>query len=360
MKRLHVELGDRSYDIRIGPGLLGRLDRSLKEYGLSGKVAVVTNKTVYGLYGKKVENQLKKRFQVKTIQIPDGERFKTLATATKVYDRLIKGKFDRDSLIVALGGGVIGDLAGFVAATYLRGVPYIQIPTTLLAQVDSSVGGKTAVDHPAGKNLIGSFYQPRLVIIDTDTLKTLPDEEFLCGIAEVIKYGIIADRPFFGYLAKNKKRIMKQESAALEKIISTSCKIKADVVSKDERESGLRAILNYGHTIAHAVENATGYKTVKHGEAVASGMVAAAWISYQMNLIPERTFQKVGDLVGDYGLPVRIPKSVRWNTFSKALRHDKKVKAGKTRFVLMRNIGKTVIVDSVPDRILRRIFSIYN
>lgn len=360
MRRLRVELGDRSYDIRIGSGLLPRLDRWLKEFCPSGKVAVVANRTVYRHYGRMLEGILRKGFQVETIQIPDGEKYKTLDTASKVFDWLIRRRYGRDSLLVAFGGGVVGDLTGFVASVYLRGIPYVQVPTTLLSQVDSSVGGKTAVDHPAGKNLIGSFYQPRLVVIDTDTLKTLPGDEFLGGLAEVIKYGIIADAPFFRYLAKNRGRILKREPAAMEKIISTSCRIKAEVVSGDERESGRRAILNYGHTIGHAVESAMGYSGITHGMAVASGMVAAAWISSRIGLIPETTYRKVEALVRGLGLPVRLPPTVKWDLFEDALLLDKKVQKGKIRFVLIEGIGKTVFRDDVPEHVLKGIFSIPN
>src|SRR3990172_3293900 len=257
---VRVELGERSYDIEIGAGLLPSVGEKMRALGLTGRAGVVTNETVAPLYLDAVMKSLSAAgIEAVSLVLPDGEEFKTLPWASHLYDRLMEERFDRKCALVALGGGVIGDLTGFVAATYMRGIPFVQAPTTLLSQVDSSVGGKTGVNHPLGKNMIGAFYQPRLVTADVDTLNTLPREEFLSGMAEVVKYGVIWDAEFFGFIEANRGAILDKEPVALTHIIKRSCEIKALVVGRDERESGLRAILNYGHTVGHAVESLTNY-----------------------------------------------------------------------------------------------------
>ncbi|MEK7773341.1 MAG: 3-dehydroquinate synthase, partial [Deltaproteobacteria bacterium] len=279
MHTIRVELGQRSYPIHIERGLLSSIGTRLNDLGFKGRAAVVTNPRVGGLYAKAVCGALEAAGVVPAvITVPDGEEYKTLKEASKVYDGLIERMMERSSPVIALGGGVIGDLAGFVAATYLRGVPFIQIPTTLLAQVDSSVGGKTAVNHPKGKNLIGAFYQPRAVFIDPDALKTLDAREMRAGLAEVIKYGVIWDEGFFSFLEKNAEKLLTPGDELIT-AIEMSCRIKAEVVGLDETESGLRSILNFGHTFAHAIEALSGYGTFKHGEAVAIGMHMAARFS---------------------------------------------------------------------------------
>jgi len=273
METIRVELAERSYDIAIGTNVLKKIKDNLKSFDLSPKIAIVSNPTVFSLYGKTVLNAIKKaRFDAVTVIIPDGETYKDLMWLQHIYKELLTHKLDRSSALIALGGGVVGDITGFAASTYMRGISYIQIPTTLLAQVDSSVGGKTGVNHKLGKNMIGTFWQPRLVWIDVDTLKTLPKKELVAGIAEVIKYGVIYDEALFHTLEAKKDKILNLDRKVLVHIIKRSCEIKADVVSKDERESGLRSILNFGHTIGHAIETATDYKKYLHGEAVALGM----------------------------------------------------------------------------------------
>ncbi|MEK6546315.1 MAG: 3-dehydroquinate synthase, partial [Nitrospinota bacterium] len=272
MEVVNVGLKERSYSIYIDRGLLTEAGKRLSNIIAGKKIAIITNPTVNKIYGSILKNSFKGAdIKIHLTEIPDGEKYKTLETAVKIYDWLTDIKIERQSSLIALGGGVIGDITGFVAATYLRGVPYIQIPTTLLAQVDSSIGGKTAVNHPKGKNLIGAFYQPRVVFIDIDTLKTLPKEEILCGVAEIIKYGIIRDGDFFEYLEGNIKKLINLEEKALIYSIKKACEIKADIVSRDERETGLRATLNFGHTIGHAIESLTDYKKYRHGEAIAIG-----------------------------------------------------------------------------------------
>jgi len=306
----------------------------------------VTNPTVNRLYGKTVFASLKAAgFTCMPVEIPDGEQYKTLDWANAIFTALLINTFDRRSPLVALGGGVIGDLTGFAAASYMRGVPFVQAPTTLLAMVDSSVGGKTGVNHPLGKNMIGAFYQPRLVLMDLDALKTLPKEELLSGMAEVIKYGVIWDRELFEFLEKNREKILNLEEGPLGHIIRRSCEIKADVVNKDEREGGLRAILNFGHTVGHAVETLSDYR-IRHGEAVAIGMVYAAKLAHRTGLCDARVPERVENLISAYGLPTSLsvmkprPAVAR---FTDTIQVDKKAEAGKVRFVLPTKIGCVVI-----------------
>ena len=308
METVRVELGERSYDIEIGTGTLGGLGAKMKALGLSGRVGVVTNETVGPLYaGAVLESLTGAGFAPLLLEIPDGEEYKSLAWAWHLYDRLLSARFDRKCALVALGGGVIGDLTGFVAATYMRGIPFVQVPTTLLSQVDSSVGGKTGVNHPLGKNMIGAFYQPRYVLADVATLNTLPQEEFLSGMAEVVKYGVIYDPAFFEFIETSREAILNKDPDTLCRMIKRSCEIKADVVGKDERESGLRAILNFGHTAGHAVESLTSYTGYRHGEAVAIGMVVAARLAHKSGLCGREVEARVESLLSAIGLPVKMP-----------------------------------------------------
>lgn len=336
---LLVGLGERSYPIRIGAGILKEIGTELLTISFPKKIAVVTNPLVGQLYADIVLSALKAAgFFAVRIDIPDGEESKNLDTVSTVYDALMSAGFDRGCGLLALGGGVVGDLAGFVAATFLRGIPFVQIPTTLLAQVDSSVGGKTGVNHPLGKNLIGAFYQPRLVLIDVNTLATLTPRDYHSGFAEVVKYGVIRDQPFFAELVKNRTQLGEHDPAALVAVIKRSCQIKADIVERDEREDGLRAILNYGHTFAHAIENLAGYGEYRHGEAVAIGMVVAAQISQNLGLCQPEEVEAIRRLLLDFKLPVIAPDySVA--RLKEAIGRDKKVHTGLLRMILNRGIG---------------------
>jgi len=353
MEAIRVELGERSYEIYIGPGILPQLGERLREFHFS-RVALVSNPSVYALYGNTLLDSLSEAgFDTAVVTIPDGEEYKELIWAYHIYGELLKHRLDRSSALIALGGGVIGDITGFVASTYMRGISFVQVPTTLLAQVDSSVGGKTGVNHPEGKNMIGTFHQPRLVWADVDTLKTLPRREFLAGIAEVIKYGVIWDKAFFEFLEKNRKKILGLDSGAMQFIIRRSCEIKAEVVSRDEREGGLRAILNYGHTIGHALETATGYTTHLHGEAVAMGMYCEALLSSLLGLMQREDAERVGSLIDAYGLPSKIAPGVDEQRMISSMQLDKKAVAGELKFVLPEKIG-SVVVRGVrdPEKIL--------
>lgn len=339
MKTLHVGLGERSYPIHIGEGVLGEIGEELLAISFPKKVAVITNPLVGQLYADIVLGALSSAgFSAIRIDIPDGEEFKTLATVSTVYDALMAAGFDRGCGLLALGGGVVGDLAGFVAATFLRGIPFVQIPTTLLAQVDSSVGGKTGVNHPLGKNLIGSFYQPRLVLIDVNTLSTLSTRDYQAGFAEVVKYGVIRDQSFFFELVAHAGKLCDHDPAALIAAIMRSCQIKADIVERDEREDGLRAILNYGHTFGHAIENLAGYGEYRHGEAVAIGMVVAAQISANLGLCTFSEVEALRQLLLDFKLPVIAPEYSA-EKLLEAIGRDKKVHAGLLRMILNRGIG---------------------
>lgn len=351
METVRVELVERSYDIIIGNGLLDSIGARLKTYGPSPKAALVSNPTVFALYGERVTDSIKKAgFDLEHVIIPDGEEYKNLDTLKRIYDELLKHGLDRKSALIALGGGVVGDITGFAAATYMRGISYIQIPTTLLAQVDSSVGGKTGVDHKLGKNMIGAFWQPGLVLIDPVTLKTLPKKQLLAGLAEVIKYGVIYDSELFGFLEANRERILSLDEKAITYIIRRSCEIKAVVVSKDERESGLRAILNYGHTIGHAIETATGYTRYLHGEAVAIGMHLEAKLSQLLKGIDERQVFRIKALIDSYGLPSEIPKDINRDDIISSMQLDKKAVAGKLKFILPESIGAVKIREDIGEK----------
>ena len=340
-----VSLGDRSYDIFIQEDLLQEAGSCLQQAGLSGRVGVVTNPKIGKLYGRRLTQSLKKAgFPTTVIVIPEGEQAKSLKWVSKILDELVSGRFERNDLLLALGGGVIGDITGFAASIYLRGMPFVQMATTLIAQVDSSVGGKTGVNHPLGKNLIGSFYQPRLVLMDTAMLRTLPKREWVAGLAEVIKYGMIADRSFFEYLERHMDAILRMETEPVQYLVKRCCEIKASVVKADERESGLRRILNYGHTIGHALESLGKYKTFIHGEAVGIGMVHEAALSYNLEYCSEEVVHRQRALVHRAGLPDQLP-SLKISDLWRAMQHDKKVVKGQVHCVFPKDIG---LVEVLP------------
>jgi 3-dehydroquinate synthase len=356
MEKIRVELAERSYDISIGWNILDKIGEAVKSFGLSPKISIVSNPTVFSLYGKRVSDSIKKAgFDVIAVIIPDGEEYKDLLWVQHIYDELLNDKLDRLSALVALGGGVIGDITGFAASTYMRGISYIQVPTTLLAQVDSSVGGKTGVNHKLGKNMIGTFWQPRLVWIDVEALKTLPKRELLAGLVEVIKYGVILDEGLFDFIETNREKILSLESNSLIHIIKRSCEIKAEVVSKDERESGLRSILNYGHTIGHAIETATEYKRYLHGEAVAIGMYLEARLSQVLDLISRKQLFRIKDLIDSYGLPSEVPADLDINRIFSSIQLDKKAVAGELKFILPEKIGKVRIHKGVTEKSIRKV-----
>ena len=336
---VEVDLGERSYPIIIGSGLLGG-GFDLSEYVGSGDCLIVTNVTVGPLYLNALEADLGDR-KIDSIALPDGEAHKTLATVESVLDRLVANRAGRDTTLVALGGGVVGDITGFAAACYMRGVAFIQVPTTLLAQVDSSVGGKTGVNHPSGKNLIGAFHQPNIVLIDTSTLSTLPDRELKAGLAEVIKYGAIADVEFLGWLEDNIDAILDKDVTVLAHAIRRSCELKAEVVADDEREAGRRAILNFGHTFGHAIERCQGYGDWLHGEAVAAGMLMAAEISD----ISSADRNRLRTLISRAGLPVE-PPAIGADPIFEAMGLDKKVVANKLRFVVLDSLGSARVTEN--------------
>jgi 3-dehydroquinate synthase len=349
---LTVNLADNSYDILIGCGILASLGSQCAAIGLMSRVAVITNPTVNVLYGDVVRRSLAEAgCTVSLIEIPDGEVYKNAETLSYVYDALIESGLDRKSFIVALGGGVVGDLAGFAAATYLRGIPFVQVPTTLLAQVDSSVGGKTAIDHPRGKNLIGAFYQPRFVLIDVDTLKTLPEREYRAGLAEVIKYGVAIDLPFFEYLEQHLDGIVAMDQTCLETLIHRCCQIKAQVVELDEKESGLRAVLNYGHTLGHALEMLSGYNEYVHGEAVALGMVLAARISEGLGHCTASDRGRIETLITNFGLRIHPPRVERQSVLA-AILTDKKSRDGTISYICNLGIGKFAVEQLLPEELL--------
>jgi len=342
MQTLNVKLAERSYPIHIGADNLARVGKFLAQVGLRGKVAVVTNPTVATLYLDPVTHALKQAgFTVIPVLIPDGEEYKTINSLQIIYDCLIAERLERKSCVLALGGGVVGDMAGFAAATYLRGVPYVQVPTTLLAQVDSSVGGKTGVNHADGKNLIGAFYQPRLVLIDVSVLRTLPRRELVAGLAEVIKYGIIEDAELFGLLEQKIDSLVQLDQELLIDTIATSCAIKARVVEADEREDDYRAVLNFGHTIGHALEAVTGYTRFLHGEAVGVGMAKAAALSAKYSSCDAKSLQRIVQLIESAGLPSEIPGDVSMTGLIQGMEVDKKAAGGKIKFVMCEGIGKT-------------------
>lgn len=356
MKRVKVGLGARSYQIVIGTGLLEQASRWLKEINLSGKLVIITNPVVQRLYGDRLKEALDKDgFEVTILLVDDGEEHKSLESAARLYSELTEQHAERQTPVLALGGGVIGDLAGFVAATYLRGVPLVQIPTTLLAQVDSSIGGKVAVNHGRLKNRVGVFYQPRLVISDTSTLKTLPAGELANGLAEVIKSAVIRDGDFFSYIEKNMGKIKALDDAVLEQVVARSAQIKAEVVAQDETDMGLRNILNYGHTIGHAIETVSDFG-MEHGQAVAVGMLAAARISNKMGHLDSAGVTRLSSVIEAAGLSPEIPK-LDMTKVMRAIGHDKKVVAGRIRFVLPSEIGSVFITEEVSPSLIEQVLA---
>lgn len=337
MQTVQVALGDRSYPIYIGQGLLDRSDL-LQQHVLGKKVLIVTNETVAPLYLDRCINALSSggRHEIQVVTLPDGEQFKSLEVLQQVWDKALQSRLDRNSTFVALGGGVIGDMCGFAAAAYQRGVHFIQVPTTVMATVDSSVGGKTGVNHPLGKNMIGAFYQPQCVLIDTDTLITLPDRELASGISEIVKYGLIRDAPLFEWLEENMDRLMQRDSEAWTYAIEQSCLNKAAVVAADEREGGVRATLNLGHTFGHAIETGVGYGVWLHGEAVAAGMVMAADMSHRLGWIDESILDRTRLLLQRAKLPVEAPQGMTQHKFRDLMAVDKKVLDGALRLILLK------------------------
>lgn len=355
MEKMQIALGENSYYIYLGSDILSKLGETLRTYPVNKQVLVVTNPTVNPLYGAVVEKSLLEAgFQVRIEEVPDGEEYKSLGTAEKLYQVALEQNLNRKSTIIALGGGVIGDLSGFVAATYMRGVNFVQVPTTLLAQVDSSVGGKVAVNLRQGKNLVGAFYQPKFVFTDINTLHTLPERELNAGLGEVVKYGVIWGKEFFNYLEENQSYIKSLQPEIIKNIVSKSCLIKGQIVEKDEKEDNLRAILNFGHTVGHAVESLTNYKAYKHGEGVAIGMVAAADLSCAMGLLSKEEGKRIKTLIKGIGLPTLLP-SLDLDQLILALFHDKKVLSDKLRFVLSTEIGRVIISEEIDLALLKRV-----
>jgi 3-dehydroquinate synthase len=356
VRTVSVQLGHRSYAIKIGAGLLARLGGECARLKLGARCAIITDTNVGRRFAKAAFNSLATTgFSPSLIVVPAGETAKSLKTVQTCYDLLAAHRLERKSFIIALGGGVVGDLAGFVAATYLRGLAFVQVPTTLLAQVDSSVGGKVGVNLMAGKNLVGAFYQPRLVLCDLDTLRTLPEREFHAGLAEVIKYGIIYDARLFAQLERDLPKLLWREPKTLAAVIARCCEIKAEVVGQDETENGLRAILNFGHTIGHAIENISGYGKFLHGEAISIGQVATAKLSAGLTGLSEDEVGRIRDLFKRAGLPVGIKLSTpRRRKLFAAMRLDKKVSGGEIKFVLARKIGNVTWGQRVPENLINR------
>jgi len=346
MHTLHVELGERSYPLYIGRDLF--LDSPLLAQHVPGsQVVIISNETVAPLYVERVKHALGERNLITEVVLPDGEQYKTLDTLGTIFDQVIAANHNRTTTIIAVGGGVVGDMAGFAAACFQRGVNFVQIPTTLLAQVDSSVGGKTAVNHPLGKNMIGAFYQPAAVFIDLNTLQSLPQREIAAGLAEVVKYGLICDLPFYHWLCQHMPKLLAREEAALAEAIERSCAIKARVVATDEREAGLRAILNLGHTFGHAIETAQGYGNWLHGEAVATGMLLALQLSAARGWLVQSEVDTFRDLLLSMSLPVQIPTDMTPDDFVALMARDKKVVDGRLRLVLLQSLGQARLVDDV-------------
>lgn len=350
MKTLHLDLGERGYPIYIGTDLLDRAEL-FERHIVGERAAIVTDETVAPLYLARLRTALASRHPIEIV-LPVGEQRKTLETVNRIFDALLTARCDRHTTLIALGGGVVGDMAGFAAAVYLRGVPFLQVPTTLLAQVDSSVGGKTGVNHPLGKNMIGAFHQPQAVIVDTDTLGTLPERELSAGLAEVIKYGLIRDSGFFAWLDTHMEKLVARDIAALTEEIERSCRNKAEVVAADERESGMRAILNFGHTFGHAIETGLGYGEWLHGEAIAVGIVLAADLSRRLGWLPDADVQRIKALLRRARLPVIAPPVLTPARFLELMGVDKKASAGKLRLVLLKRIGEAVVTSSFPSAAL--------
>lgn len=363
MESITVKLPHSSYDIAIAPQNLDTLGQQMQSLNLGQKVLLVSNPEIFGHYGERAIASLKNAgFHVAHCNLPAGEQYKTPQTLQTIYDAALGHRLERSSTMVALGGGVIGDMTGFAAATWLRGLNVVQVPTSLLAMVDASVGGKTGVNHPQGKNLIGAFHQPRLVVIDPEVLRSLPPREFRGGMAEVIKYGVIWDAELFAKLEKSDRldEMAYLDEGLLQEILQRSCQSKADVVSKDEKEAGLRAILNYGHTIGHAVESLTGYTAFIHGEAVAIGMVAASRLALALGMWDEECDRRQLALIEKTGLPTKLPAELDIEEILISLQNDKKVKAGKVRFVLPKALGVVTVTDAVNADLLREVLPAIN
>ena len=355
MKKIRVKLGQNGYYIHIGADLLAETGHLLKELGFNDKAVIITDPTVKNLYGISLRQSLTGNgFKVALLEVPEGEEYKSLDTAGRLYHELTEFGAERLTPVLALGGGVIGDVAGFVAATYMRGIPLVQLPTTLLAQVDSSIGGKVAVNHGQLKNKIGAFYQPRIVIADITTLQTLPLTELTSGLGEVIKYAIIKDEDFFTYLEENLEPIRALDEKTLEYIVTVSARIKAEVVEKDEKDLGLRNILNFGHTIGHAIESVTEFR-ISHGQAVAIGMMAASGIAGEFGVLENASVVRIRKLLKRAGLMTKMPK-VELSKVLETMTHDKKVLDGKIRFVLPRAIGEVFITDDVNMKVVEKVW----
>jgi len=359
MIELRVELGARSYPIYIGPGLLD--DTALLAKHCSGsEYVIVSNETVAPLYQAKLQSHLPAGASISLVTLEDGEQFKTWSTLNQIFDRMLADKHSRKTTLIALGGGVVGDITGFAAACYQRGVHFIQVPTSLLAQVDSSVGGKTAVNHPQGKNMIGAFHQPQAVLVDTEVLRTLPAREFSAGMAEIVKYGLIEDAEFFTWLENNATAILSHEQEALQYAIQRSCEIKADIVARDETEQGVRALLNLGHTFGHAIETTLQYQGILHGEAVAIGMRLAVTMSVNEGTLTNADAGRVENLLSACGLPLEPPQAIKLADIKSAMLLDKKVVAGSLRLVLLDAVGqarvRTEFAEDILDNTLATVF----
>ncbi|TKA88753.1 3-dehydroquinate synthase [Guyparkeria sp. SB14A] len=349
---VNVDLGERSYPIFIGAGLID--GDELVPFIPSSRAVIVSNATVAPLYAERLTQALEAAGKrVDLIALPDGEQYKNLETLERIYDFLMEKQADRKTTLIALGGGVIGDITGFAAASFQRGVPFIQVPTTLLAQVDSSVGGKTGVNHPRGKNMIGAFYQPRCVLADTASLDTLPDRELSAGLAEIIKYGLLWDEDFLDWIEANVDALRQRDRGALTEAIRQSCLIKAEIVRQDEREGGIRALLNLGHTFGHAIEAGMGYGRWLHGEAVGAGMCMAADLSHRLELIDAATVKRIETLIASAGLPTRAPAELSTERLRELMDSDKKVEDGRLRLVLLGRLGQARLVDRVDDEAIR-------
>lgn len=354
MEIVKIDLGERGYDICVGSNLLSNEDLLLGH--ISNKnVAIITNETVGPLYLEELKNGLTKSKSIIDIVLKDGEKYKNQDSLDFIYETLLKNKYGRDSVLIALGGGVVGDITGYAAATYMRGINFIQAPTTLLSQVDSSVGGKTGINHVLGKNMIGAFYQPKLVVIDVDCLQSLPDTELSAGLAEVIKYGLIRDFAFFEWLEKNMDCLLRKNSDCLIEAIIRSCKNKAQVVGEDEFETakGIRATLNLGHTFGHAIETALGYGKWLHGQAVAAGMVMASNMSMLMGLIDDKDFNRIKKIIDSAGLPIN-PPDISQAQFLDLMASDKKNKDGKISLILLKELGKAFQTEEYDMKILEK------
>jgi 3-dehydroquinate synthase len=358
-ERVRVDLGERSYDILIGKGLLSQAAEYLRPLKLGKRGVIITDTNVEALYaGALVDALGKDGFAAEVLSVPAGEASKSLRQANRLFEKLPTLGLDRHSFLIALGGGVVGDLAGFVAASYLRGIALVQVPTSLLAQVDSSVGGKTGVNLPQGKNLVGAFYQPKLVLADIDTLETLPERELRSGFAEVIKHGAIRDAKFFEWLEHEYKRVLALDPKAVVHAVRRCCEIKAEVVSADERESGLRAILNLGHTVGHAMETLSDYSGLLHGEAISMGMCAGARLSVMRAGFSEAEAERLCGLIATSGLPTRLGKTFKLGELLEAARLDKKARDGKLRFVLLKRLGEAFVSDAVTDADIREVVDV--